>query len=349
MYAAGLQLIPVTADKVVLKRGVNELLLTGPAVELVVEPLVRMLHEGKTREQIIDSFAGNLQAEVQDLIKKMLHRRLIAERADLPSQNGHQAVSLQSSFWWNFGELGKVAPSRLETANVLVIGSNLVSRSIVRSLLEMKLGHLSVARHPILDNYLVPSEASPGNGSSVALRYQDELPSDNEIERSSLLCATCDFGSPEAMLEMNRTALRFHKPFLPVWISEMIGYIGPLGYPFETACLRCYQVRTDSNNRSFEAARAVRRHLPADPDARYSAGFLPPMAGVAGEIAAMEIVKFLTQFVPADSIGRIIVVNLVSFASTVRRVLKIPRCPDCSQVMQQASRAVTAGPLIPTE
>src|SRR4051794_11707536 len=136
MYAAGLQLIPVSADRVVLKRGVSELLLKGPAVEQVLEPLVRMLHEGCSREQIVESYPANLQPEVQDLLRKMLERRLIAEHGNLPAVNGNQTASLQSFFWWNFGEMGQNAPSRLEQSTVLLVGSNLISRSVVRSLSE---------------------------------------------------------------------------------------------------------------------------------------------------------------------------------------------------------------------
>lgn len=351
MNAKGLQLIPVSADRVVLKRGVNELLLTGPAVHSLVEPLLGMLDEGCSRDQIVESFPVNVQDDVRDLFKKLLERRLISQHPEPTPLNGDGDgwSSLRESFWWNFGEPGERAPSRLAAATIFIVGVNLVSRALVRSLLEMKLGRVTVVAHPILDNHIAPWDERAIITDTSRLQWSSTMPSEVELEESALLCAACDFGSPDVMVEMNRLALRVNRPFLPVWLSDLMGYVGPLNYPFETACLRCYQVRGDSNNRDFEATRAVRQYVARDPDLRYGAGFLPPMAGAVGEIAAMEIIKCLTGVAPPDTIAHLIEINLVSFASSVRRVLKIPRCPDCSETMQHASRAITTGSLIPSE
>jgi bacteriocin biosynthesis cyclodehydratase domain-containing protein len=346
MFAKGLQLIPVSDDEVVLKRGVAELLLKGPGIHTLVEPLIRLLGDSRGREDIVEAFPGHLRSEVHALLQDLLDRRLITEQPPATSSDGG-AEALQASFWRSFGDVGEVAFSRLGDATVLVVGANEVSRAVVRSLLTMKLGRVALASHPILDNVLIPW--ANGNQSAREKRVEElhREPRDEDFEGCQLVCAACDFGSPDALLEMSRQALRSRKPFLPVWLSNMVGYVGPVTYPFETACLRCYHVRTDSNNRGFEAARAVRRFVASDPDARYAGGFLPPMAGVIGQIAGMEIVKFLGGLVPADTIGRVIEVNLVSFASSVRRVLKVPRCPDCSEVMQRSSRTVTVLPQIP--
>ena len=44
----------------------------------------------------------------------------------------------------------------------------------------------------------------------------------------------------------------------------------------------------------------------------------------------MEALKFLAGYPPCDVAGRMIELNLISFSATVRRILKVPRCPDCS-------------------
>jgi hypothetical protein len=74
---------------------------------------------------------------------------------------------------------------------------------------------------------------------------------------------------------------------------------------------------------------------------------LPPMAAIVGQIAAMEAAKALGGFAPPDAVGRSIEVNLVSFQTSVRRVLKVPRCPDCSRVMRRTARVLEHGPQIP--
>ena len=76
------------------------------------------------------------------------------------------------------------------------------------------------------------------------------------------------------------------------------------------------------------------------------AGLLSPMAAMVGAIAAMEVVKSLVAFVPSNVTGRQVQINLVSFGASVRRVLKVPRCPDCSELTRRSPRAITVGPQI---
>jgi bacteriocin biosynthesis cyclodehydratase domain-containing protein len=261
--------------------------------------------------------------------------------------------SLQSSFYQNFGQLARDAHPKLQAAQVFILGSNLIARTLVRSLLEMGVGRVTVARHPVLDNHVMPvnwngEEGAPAVSDEARARFRlrETPPSDEELAAATLVCAACDLGEVEALLEANRAALRVRKLFLPVWVSNMVGYVGPLNYPHETACLRCYWLRADSNNSKYELYRSVRRHISEHSEAREATGLLPPMAGVVGEIAAMEVAKAVGNFVPSDTVARLIEINLVSFQSKVRRVLKVPRCPDCSEVMARSSMTLTHGPQI---
>lgn len=354
MQSKSLQLIRLSADRVVLKRGINELMLSGPGVESIVEPLVEMLAAGRGRDEILAAFPASLQGDVEDLLAKLLRRRLISEGPDGPDgTDGAGADAVQGAFWWNFGDMGLQSPQRLREARVVVVGANLIARSLVRSLLEMQVGRVTLVDHPVLDNHLQPLDdaaltplraAGPGR-----LEREESMPSEESLADAALLCAASDFGQPDALIEVNRIALRTGKPYLPVWLAEMVGFVGPLNHPYETACLNCLRVRTDSNNPDFEAARAVRTHMTTHSDARHGAGFLPPMTGVLGEIAAMEAAKHIGRFTYNDTVARVIEINLVSFAAAVRRVLKIPRCPVCSEMMRQPTRSLTVGPQLPRE
>jgi bacteriocin biosynthesis cyclodehydratase domain-containing protein len=348
VQSKSLQFIRLSADRVVLKRGIDELMLSGPGVQSIVEPLVEMLGNGRSREEIVAAFPAELQEEVQGLLARLLRRRLISEGPDDGPDTGPDAA--QGAFWWNFGDLGVQAPQRLREARVVVVGANLIARSLVRSLLEMQVGRVTLVDHPILDNHLVPFDDAPLRAAGPGrLEREDSLPSEEALADAALLCAASDFGQPDALVEINRVALRAGVPFLPVWLAEMVGFVGPLNHPYETACLNCLRVRTDSNNPDFEAARAVRTHMTTHADARHGAGLIPPMTGVLGEIAAMEAAKHVGRFTYNDTVARVIEINLISFAAAVRRVLKIPRCPVCSEMMRQPTRSLTVGPQIPRE
>ena len=300
-----------------------------------------MLDGSCSREEIVASFDGHLQTEVQNVLTGLINRRMITEMRQ-ETLGGSGLDSLQASFWRNFGDSGSTTLSRLRQATVVVFGANLITRALLRSLLEMSVGHITIVDHPILNNELVLPEdlVDARGGSGGRLRRVLTMPSNEELAAASVLCAASDFSQPEALIEINRVALSIEKPSLPVWLTEQAGYVGPLNYPFETACLRCFNARFDSNNVNYDAARAVGLHM-ATREGRQAVGLLPPMAAILGEIAAMEIAKCIAGYPPSDAVSRVIEVNMLSFSASGRRVLKIPRCPDCSEIMRKPARSLT--------
>ena len=349
MNATGVQLIRLSADRVVLRRGHVQLLLGGPDVGQIAERLLGFLGEGRAPEEIVETFPGPLRAEVDRILAAMTERRLIAE----PGSCDAQGDALQSSFYAALAAPADTVRQELDSATVAVTGINLVARSLARSLLEVGVGRVLLISHPVLDNELASGDWADdlaGRGKAGPQRARGRL----EVVRApggqldgtpdgtdvSLAIATSDLGEADALVEASRGALRDGTRFLPAWISDLVGYAGPLTYPYETACFRCYQLRADSNNPVCDVSRAIASEATSDPAGRATAGFLPPMAGVVGEIAAMEAVKAIAGFVPSDAVGRLIQINLLSFTAAVRRVLKVPRCPDCSEAMARSSRVL---------
>lgn len=344
MNGKDLQYIRVSDERAILKRGTNELMLNGEGVHDILEPLMTLLERHLTREQILEAFDEDVRAEVDKFLGGLLSRRLISDSDDDTSSDV-SLQSLQTAFWRNFGDAARGAQDRLRDASVVVVGATLISRAMVRSLLETGIGRVTLVDHPVLNNEIAPALFDCiGNERLTRL---PELPPEDDLRNATILAAASDFGQADALLDINRVALRTNRPFLPVSLSELLGYIGPLAQPYESACLRCYRARTESNNPNYEAARAVRKHAAANPHVVMSSGLLPPMPAILGEVAASEITKFIAGFPPCDTVGRVIELNVISFGATVRRVLKIPRCPDCSDIMTRGTRAVTTGPLIP--
>lgn len=344
MYAENLQYIRVSDEQAVLKRGMNELLLGGAGVHGILEALLPLLDGRFTREEIVGQFDEELQAEVDKLLAGLVARNLATEEAE-PSPAELSLASLQASFWQNFGAPARGVPERLHAATVVVVGVSLIARAAVRSLLESGIGGVTLVDHAALNNEVAPPLLDAAGNERLS--RLPELPADETLAQASLIVATSDFGQTDALLEVNRAALRVRRPFLPVSLTELVGYVGPLNQPFESACLRCYRVRMDSNNPQFAASRAVRKHAAAHPESVMATGLLPMLPAMLGELAACEILKFIAGFPPCDTVGRVIELNMVSFGAAVRRVLKIPRCPDCSDVMTRASRVITVGPTIP--
>jgi len=325
---------------VLLKRGIHEVLVSGAAACTITGALVQMLDGTRNADEILQSFSGEQRDEAAQLLETLVRRGMVTDRPPATDADG-----LQSAFFENLGSHGASAQESLKAANVCVIGKNLITRALVRSLAACGVGRIQLSGHPHLadDAGLQGSTETEGD----RLFIYNEVPPEEALHDVSVLCAASDFGEVDALLQVNRLSIRLSKPFLPVWLSDMKGYVGPLNYPHDTACFRCYRLRADSNNSNYDVTRALRRHISTDARPGMATGLLPPMASVLGEIAAMEIVKHIGQFVPVDTIGRIIEINLLSFSSVARRVLKVPRCPDCSDVTVRSAVAVTHGPQIP--
>ena len=346
MYARGLQIIPVSADRFVLKRGIYELLLTGRGARRLVEPLIGMLDGSSTRDEIVAAFPADQRADVAQLIDAMARRGLIVAS---PAADGSDRDdgALERAFFENFPAAAPAARQRLQGACVLVVGVNLISRALVRALLECGVGRVILVDDPVLDNFLSPfvraADDEWKSGEDKRLWRTPRLP---DIRDATLICAASDFGEADVLLDINRLAVEEGKCYLPVWMADLIGYVGPLVHPHDTACLRCYRLRADSNDEHYGVRRAIREFATSDESARPGAGLLAPMASMTGEIAALEVVKSLVDFAPSNVVGRQIEMNLVSFGAAVRRVLKVPRCPDCSDQILRSPRALTIGPQI---
>lgn len=346
----GLHLVRISGDQLVLKRGLRELLVGGSGVEALVESLLSLLDGTRTGEEAVAIVREEDREHATRLLERMVARGLAIASDDEPPEVVDDRD--QAAFYANFGSMAAATQTALR-ADIVILGATYAARALVRGLLELGVGRVTVVDLPELRNRAVPSSwvgdlrrDHPASGGVERVQVAPALLSEAELASASLLCATSDFGPVDMLLDGNRMALNRRVPFLPVWVSDMIGHVGPLTHPFDTACLRCYRLRADSNDPRREISAVVRTHLQHHPEAARTTGLLPPMAGVVGEVAALEVAKLLGGFAPVDCVGRLIEVNLVSFRSKVRRVLKVPRCPDCGEPARRAPRVVAHGPQI---
>jgi bacteriocin biosynthesis cyclodehydratase domain-containing protein len=313
--ARNLHLIEVGDGQLLIKRGVTEMLVSGEAVDAVVKPLLLLLDGTRDGPEAIAQLPESHQPVAGRLLDALTSRQLLDSPGD-GSEDHRHPDPVQHAFYANLGAAGRAAPAALADASVVLHGEGVLAGHLRTSLGELGIGRVAIA----------------GDGSVSTA--------------ADLVLAVSDVGQEETLLDVARQALRAEVPFLPAWMSELVGFVGPLTYPFETACLRCYQLRVDSNHRNPGVKRALRRELSEDPSLAASIGFLPPMAAVVAHITALEAAKALGRFAPATCAGHSIEVNLVSFRSTVRRVLKVPRCPDCGPTSRHAPRVIRTGPQI---
>ena len=148
------------------------------------------------------------------------------------------------------------------------------------------------------------------------------------------LIASSDFGGWETLYEWNRFCVQYHKHFLPVVLQDLVGYVGPLVIPGETACLECVRMRRNSHAEDHEVRGLIEESAF---EGQGAIGFHPSMASILGDIAALELTKFYSEALPRPKVGTLIEVNLLETGLTSRKVLKVPRCPVCSPLLARSS------------
>jgi bacteriocin biosynthesis cyclodehydratase domain-containing protein len=348
------QLIRVSDEQVVLKRGVHELLISGSEAAEVAGLVVDRLRNASDADNLLAEFPESLRAAADQLLRTLRANRLVGDSDDeVAPAPSDLAQAADSSQWAFFGALD-VAPgamqARLRSATLAVVGVNLTSRSLIRSLLRAGLGTVWAVSHPVLDNH----DAADSWDADFAewakarrLHGPSDTSTDAALGAADLAVAACDFGRAEALLEINGRAVTSGIPFLPVWLEQDAGFLGPLGIARETACLRCFADRRDGPGRAGSGPPfiAVQPREPVDP--KTADASMRPFAAVCGCIAAMEALKFLTGCAPSGTVGRSVEVSSRTLALCARRVLKHPRCPDCSEIARHRVPAVMEGPQIP--
>lgn len=179
--------------------------------------------------------------------------------------------------------------------------------------------HISIVVDP-------ESRSKDIHAMGVIERRPCPIPADLAHHDYECMIATSDFGYSPALRDWNRFCVQGGRRFFPVLLQNMVGHVGPLVVPHETACFECFLARRDSHLEKPELHRAVDAE---SFEGQRVSGFHPTMTSIVAELAAFELIKSHTRGLPF-LVGTYIEVSLLAPRMIPRKVLKIPRCLVCS-------------------
>jgi molybdopterin-synthase adenylyltransferase len=324
-------------DGVLLVRGCTEVKISGEgAAEALQIVLTATAGEGMTREELLGLFGALDRPGVEQLVEILAARRLLV-RADafaVPPPNGETG---QEVFYWEFGERAEAVVGRLDKSRIAILGVNCISGQLARALAQCGFASVTVVDFPLLRNQRLFREETlaASEWSGPPPLPLDVWEAQIEEERPACLVATADFSGQLLLHYWNEWCVEHGCNFLPVLLDKAIGYVGPLVVPGETACYECLRARENAHfenpdlRRASEALSAVLQRPTLH-------GFLPPMASVLGDLAAMELTKFHGGVMNFRA-GTLLEVNLLGPEMRARKVLKVPRCGVCSSLNRQAA------------
>jgi bacteriocin biosynthesis cyclodehydratase domain-containing protein len=329
-------------DGVIIKRGRMELRVAGAgAYGLVLRVLDRMAR-GLPPDDGDDP-------NVRRLLEELDRHRLLVPAASA-DRDGHVETPLDL-FYWSAGPAAADAAERAAKARVTVVGVNEVSRTLVGNLLAAGFECVEVVNYPFLCNLRLldesgavgPQEWTPSLPRPV--EYSSWAAVHDAGDGADCLIATSDFGGLELMRVWNIYCARREIAFLPVVLQDLVGYVGPLFLPGETACFECARVRRNSNvddPQTFRAAEEL-----AFVGQGVTAGFHPALPAVLGNLAALEVSRFLGGWASPRTIGTLVEVDLLAPQLTARPVLRLPRCPICGTADSRSTTELFRNVLLP--
>jgi molybdopterin-synthase adenylyltransferase len=334
LKALSLQIIE-TGDGVVLKRGCTEFKVAGEgAAEAVKKILAVTGNGGATREEIRELFDPDAGPIIERLSEQLLGRRLLA-----PCEEEESAEAPESNldiFYWHFGEQTTRVTERLNKRSLVILGVNCISRQLAASLAASEVENFKILDHPRLRNLRLFDDGGKLKADQwpAFLKAPQSWTDRLGPESFDCLIATSDVSGQEEMRQWNTLCVQQNRHFLPVVLQDLIGYVGPLVVPGETACFDCLRIRQNSQMHGYKAQRLSER---VAFEGQGVIGFHPSMASIVGNLAAFELIKFYSEAIPFSKVGTLIEVNLLATELKARKVLKIPRCPTCSPLKTRPS------------
>lgn len=336
-FSGKLKLLPLQVielpEGIVLKRGCTEFKVVGDGAATGMHRILSALSEnGATAETLCQLFAEPDRKWVENLIEKLMTRQLLVPAEANGSATAKESESHLDIFYWHFNVLTPDINEQLNRACMPIIGVNYISRQLAQVLLESGVHNIEIIDHPYLRNLRMFNEA----GSLKPECWPPNLPQPlilkdwaEKVDSQEFLClvATSDFGDQQVLSEWNRYCVERESHFFPVVLKNVVGHLGPLIIPGDTACFECLYSRQNAHMREPVTRQAMTTSAFAG---QLVNGFHPAMASIVGDLAAFELTKFFTGVLPNPNVGTLIEVNLLASQLSTHKVLKVPRCSVCS-------------------
>jgi bacteriocin biosynthesis cyclodehydratase domain-containing protein len=323
--------ITETPGGVVVKRGCVEMHAEGEGARQLVTFIVTLAERGISRAELAGRLPEGARQPALDLVDELTRRRLLVPAATAP--DAREPEGPLDVFYWHFGTTADDVAERLAARRIMVVGVNAISVRMAELWREAD-GEMTLVDHPILRN------------AAVLATVADEVaPWEDTLAEDELDClvATSDSGGMHALRRFNELCVRTATRFFPVVLQDLVGWVGPVVVPGETACLECVRARQNSTM----ADPALRRASEATAATGAVTGHHPAMAGVLADLAVIELTKLYSGALYQRRPTELIEVNLLAPALQVHRVLKVPRCEVCGPLRSRATTTPKDNPFRP--
>lgn len=316
-------------DGVILRRGSSEVFVRGPHAADLVDLIVKRSAEGHgvRLEELKAETDSSRHAALAALVETLRSERFVvaAEESGAVSAERREHV-----FYWNHRTTFQAVAGNLAAVELAVFGVNHVALPLLGNLRSVGFRAVTFVDHPALRNldFYDGDHMRTEIASALSNRPQT-FESWSAGGGKADCCIVCsDFGGLALMRDWNRTAVASNVLFYPIVLQDEVAYLGPLVVPGEGPCFECLWARQNANLDPVARERASEMHAFFG---QHVASYLQPMARIAADLAAIDLLKYFGGTLPGGRAGRLIEADLMAPSVKTRNVLKVPRCPVCSR------------------
>ncbi|WP_432126052.1 TOMM precursor leader peptide-binding protein [Streptomyces sp. bgisy082] len=144
------------------------------------------------------------------------------------------------------------------------------------------------------------------------------------------------FGTSVALL---RQGVPEGRLLLPAWTFGGRVVVGPAGTPDSEGCVACAALRLGATGDAAVAAELWSDLTLNGPVSQRSSAPRGPLAAMLGNLLGYEVFRLVTEALPAETRGQVLLQDTASFDILAERLLPHPRCPLCR------TPAAPAGPV----
>lgn len=336
--------------------------LKGHSFREFQRDLLPLLDGGRTLAEIQDEVADLFApADIETCLELLIENNLLEDASGSTlAPDEQKRLAPQLNFFHEVTGNSQQAQQELNGKAVAIVGLSGAGANAALSLAVAGIGAIigiDSEKTSLADSYLSPvftrDEAGTDRTEIVGNKlaaispetkftaYNAPLGSDEDLQKAVesadfVICAL-DAGQSSTIYKLNRVCLATKKSWIACHAAGAEISIGPLIVPEETACFLCFKMRlvacADTPEDEFAFQRYFDRHKRDDSATRENLVF---GTNLAGQVAALETVKFFTEALPVTTQGRVAIVDLLELTITKHMVLRKPWCPAC-QVKFEAS------------
>lgn len=342
----------IRMDDVLLAKTMTRLAkMEGTLTSTLIPRMLPLLDGRHTKDEITEALVDTDKAVVSEILDKLDNAGLLNWTQDTAEEISDDELELYESQLAFFSEFAdpRETQRRLKNSSVLIVGLEELGVQVLLGLAAMGVGHLAGTQFAG-DRMHERREDDESASTRLAERVSNMNPHVKFVVKDSAIDSVADLSAaarnvdlvvacaekpnPTLFETVNTACLSMSVPWTCCQISDTEALIGPSIIPHQTPCYRCYEKRTFGTLQHYEEHLAILEHLKKNPtDLKF--GRLPCFESIVAGLTCSEAVRLLTDVVEPATIGKVLVLDLLSMNLASHKVLKLPRCDACGRPSKQ--------------